>query len=119
MSKTRLLLCSLFTTASLPVWATTGFLESESTQGFSKVCFYDVLGEIHSLNLGSTDLCPLTYEFDITPKLQQPNPEANKTGFFKEEKTQGFSKLCSYDVLGDTYVLTIGSTEICPQTYKF
>ncbi|GAM71439.1 hypothetical protein JCM19236_6397 [Vibrio sp. JCM 19236] len=78
-----------------------------------------MLGEIHSLNLGSTDLCPLTYEFDITPKLQQPSPEANKTGFFKEEKTQGFSKLCSYDVLGDTYVLTIGSTEICPQTYKF
>ncbi|WP_261837161.1 hypothetical protein [Vibrio ishigakensis] len=119
MSKTRLLLLSAFAAYALPASATTGFLESESTQGFSKVCFYDVLGEIHSLNLGSTDLCPLTHEFEITPKLQQPSSDANKTGFFKEEKTQGFSKLCSYDVLGDTYVLTIGSTEICPQTYKF
>ncbi|GEA60233.1 hypothetical protein [Vibrio comitans] len=99
--------------------ATTGFLQSEESQAFVKVCFYDVLGETHSLNIGATELCPLTSDFDVTPKLQPPTEDAQKTGFFKQEQTSGFSKLCSYDVLGETYVLTIGSTEICPLTYKF
>ncbi|MEZ9133681.1 hypothetical protein [Vibrio breoganii] len=99
--------------------ATAGFLQNEESQAFVKVCFYDVLGETHSLNIGATDLCPLTHEFDVTPKLQPPTENAQKTGFFKQEQTSGFSKLCSYDMLGEVYVLTIGSTEICPLTYKF
>lgn len=99
--------------------ATTGFLQSEESQAFVKVCFYDVLGETHSLNIGATELCPLSSDFDVTPKLQPSTEDAQKTGFFKQEQTSGFSKLCSYDVLGETYVLTIGSTEICPLTYKF
>ncbi|GEM78077.1 hypothetical protein [Vibrio superstes] len=99
--------------------ATTGFLQSEESQAFAKVCFYDVLGETHSLNIGATDLCLLTHDFDVTPKLQPPTENAQKTGFFKQEQASGFSKLCSYDVLGEVYVLTIGGTEICPLTYKF
>ncbi|MEZ9784876.1 hypothetical protein AB4402_11610 [Vibrio breoganii] len=108
-----------FLLAPTSAQATAGFLQNEESQAFVKVCFYDVLGETHSLNIGATDLCPLTHDFDVTPKLQPPTENAQKTGFFKQEQTSGFSKLCSYDVLGEVYVLTIGSTEICPLTYKF
>ncbi|WP_261817838.1 hypothetical protein [Vibrio gallicus] len=119
MHKIRLALLLVLGAFSLPSQATTGFLDSESSQGFSKVCFYDVLGDTHALNLKSTDICPLTHEFELTPKLQPAAPEAQKTGFFKREKIEGFNKLCYYDVLGESYILNIGSTEICPLTYKF
>ncbi|GAD90221.1 hypothetical protein VHA01S_037_00090 [Vibrio halioticoli NBRC 102217] len=112
-------LVMLFVLLSTNAQAATGFLKSKDTQAFTQVCYYDVLGDTHSLNIKSTDLCPLTYEFDTLPKLSKPAPSAKKTGFFKHDETSGFSRLCSYDVLGDTYVLTIGSTEICPLTYQF
>ncbi|WP_261875095.1 hypothetical protein [Vibrio rarus] len=113
---TSVVVMGLFSASAL---ATTGFLKSKDVQAFSQVCYYDVLGELHSLNIKSTDICPLSYDFNIVPKLSKPEPEANKTGFFKHDQTSGFSKLCTYDVLGDSYVITIGSTEICPLTYKF
>ncbi|CAM4053858.1 hypothetical protein [Vibrio neonatus] len=113
------ILVMLFVLLSANAQAATGFLKSKDTQAFTQVCYYDVLGDTHSLNIKSTDLCPLTYEFDTLPKLSKPAPSAKKTGFFKDDETSGFSRLCSYDVLGDTYVLTIGSTEICPLTYQF
>ncbi|OBT15561.1 hypothetical protein A9264_12910 [Vibrio sp. UCD-FRSSP16_10] len=101
------------------VLASTGFLKSNDVQGFNQTCYYDVLGELHSLNINSTDICPLSHEFDLQPKLKKPASDAQKTGFFKHDTTSGFSKLCTYDVLGESYVITIGSTEICPLTYKF
>ncbi|GAD80191.1 hypothetical protein [Vibrio ezurae] len=99
--------------------AATGFLKSKNTQAFTTVCYYDVLGDTHSLNIEATGICPLTYEFDVTPTLKHPAQNASKTGFFKRDETSGFSKLCYYDVLGELNVITIGSTEICPLTYQF
>jgi hypothetical protein len=43
--------------------ATMGFLKGEKESGMNKICFYDVLGSTHSLNVKSYELCPLTYDF--------------------------------------------------------
>ena len=54
-----LILLLAFTNA----YATTGFLIGEQTSGMNKICYYDVLGSTHSLNISSVGLCPLTAEF--------------------------------------------------------
>jgi hypothetical protein len=41
------------------------------------------------------------------------------TGFLvKEIKTNGFTKHCVYDYLGNTYIVTIQSTRICKLTIE-
>lgn len=41
------------------------------------------------------------------------------TGFFKGERRDGMSKVCYYDVLGQTYMLNMAVTDTCPLTYNF
>ena len=42
-------------------YQTTCFLETESTEGFNKICIYDCVGTPYAINLDSpTKLCPLT-----------------------------------------------------------
>lgn len=43
--------------------SSTGFLSHESENGFSKICYYDVLGDTKALNRSSTDICPLSHKF--------------------------------------------------------
>ena len=38
----------------------TGYLESEYTQGFNKVCVYDRMGSVDTKVISSMSLCPLT-----------------------------------------------------------
>ena len=42
-----------------------GFLISDKTEtiGFNKVCYYDAMGSIYTLNVGSAEICPITQEF--------------------------------------------------------
>ncbi len=101
--------------------ATTGFFVSERTQGLSKLCFYNVLDEIYTISVSAASLCPLSYDFTTSP----PNPTVNtppsggKTGFLRGERTQGLSKICFYDVLGETYTISVGAASLCPLTYRF
>ncbi len=116
----------MFLALSIGGWASnanaaTGFLKGEMNQGLSKVCFYDVLGETHTLNIPSTKLCPLSYQFEVIPRVpaQPPAGSFGKTGFLKGEQRQGLTKICYYDVLGEIYMITISSVTLCPLTYKF
>ena len=43
--------------------AATGFLSGERISGMNKICYYNVLGSTYTLNIGMTDLCPLSYDF--------------------------------------------------------
>ena len=103
--------------------ATTGFLKGERTDGMSKVCYYDVLGERYELNLRAVDICPLSYDFQVAPRPpQQQNYNADpggKTGFLKGHQTRGMSQVCYYDVLGETREVTISAASICPLSMKF
>ena len=38
----------------------TGYLESEYTQGFNKVCVYNRMGSVDTKVISSVSLCPLT-----------------------------------------------------------
>ena|SRR5690554_2938845 len=99
----------------------TGFLKGERTQGMSKICFYDVLGDTHTINISSVSLCPQTREFNVSPNFQRQRgfDSGGKLGFLVGERTQNLSKICYYDVLGETYALTIGAVQICPQSHRF
>ena len=44
-------------------YATTGFLSGEQTSGMNKICYYDVLGSTHTLNIESYAICPVTANF--------------------------------------------------------
>jgi len=117
--------------------AATGFLKGETTEGFNKVCYYDVLGDTHTKNVSSVSICPLSISVNrsIQPTLiQKPksygSPLGNqiiqpqsfstkKTGFLSGERSSGFNKICFYDVLGTTYTLNKSSVSICPLTAKF
>lgn len=38
-----------------------GFYTSEYTQGFNKVCVYDRVGNVDTLVVSATSICPLSY----------------------------------------------------------
>lgn len=108
--------------ASSDTSAAVGFLKGERPQGLSKICFYDVLGETHTLNVSSVSLCPLNHNFEIMPKVPDQSNSGSyggKTGFLKGERMQGMSKICFYDVLGESYALTISSVSLCPLSRRF
>ena len=37
-----------------------GFKTGETISGFNKICYYNKLGSVYTLNIPSTSLCPLT-----------------------------------------------------------
>ena len=37
-----------------------GFFSGERISGFNKICFYNKLGSVYTINIPSTSLCPLT-----------------------------------------------------------
>lgn len=55
---------SSFSRAASPYSPTKkGILSSEAVSGLNKVCYYDVVGDIHAKNIGSSEICPLTADF--------------------------------------------------------
>ena len=61
--KKILITISIVTLSINSVYATTGFLSGEQTSGMNKICYYDVLGSTHTLNVASYEICPVTAEF--------------------------------------------------------
>lgn len=39
---------------------TTCFFKREETSGMNKICYYDCLGSLTAITIGSAQLCPLT-----------------------------------------------------------
>ena len=37
-----------------------GFKTGEAISGFNKICYYNKLGSVYTINIPSTSLCPLT-----------------------------------------------------------
>ena len=56
---TMLIIATFITTAH----GAYGFLTGESTSGMNKICYYDVLGSTHTLNVASYEVCPVSHEF--------------------------------------------------------
>jgi len=48
---------------SSPAFAALGFLKGERISGMNKICYYNVLGSTYTLNVGLSDMCPVSYEF--------------------------------------------------------
>lgn len=58
-----LLILTMLGFISGTAFASTGFLKREEVSGMNKICYYDVLGSIHTLNVAPYSLCPQTYNF--------------------------------------------------------
>jgi hypothetical protein len=48
----------------ITIGGATGFKQGEYQDGMTKVCVYSVLGNQRLLRVDSTDLCPLSYDFE-------------------------------------------------------
>jgi hypothetical protein len=38
------------------------FFKGEQVSGFNKICYYDCLGSLTAITIGSVQLCPLTIQ---------------------------------------------------------
>jgi len=108
---------------STPGIAAVGFLKSERTTPFNKICVYDVLGSAHEINVSSVDLCPLAIDVDLPAPAPTEQDEVDSriqlTGKLIGERVSGMNRICTYEVLGDTYTYTINGISLCPLTRKF
>ena len=80
--------------------------------GLFHLCQYSD-GKVYSFN--ATQLCPLQISQDGT----QTSGTVGPVGFKAGEYMDGMTKVCVYNVLGNTKAVRVGGTEICPQTYQF
>lgn len=65
MKKIKLTVFILTIAASAASYAycKTGFFTGEQISGMNKICFYDVLGSTMTINISTTNICPVTYQF--------------------------------------------------------
>jgi hypothetical protein len=61
----KVILVTLVVLYSQVILAATGHLSGEQVSGTNKICYYNVMGSTHSINVSTVTLCPLTYEFKI------------------------------------------------------
>jgi hypothetical protein len=116
MKRSLLIAVALAILGISPVFGATGFLRGQVVSGLNKACYYDVLGSPYTVNIGATQLCPITIEAPNpapNPSMPHPLPQ-QRTGFLKGERTSGMNKICFYDILGQMYTLTISAVGICP-----
>ena len=80
-------------------------------EGFQRNCQYSN-GKVYAVN--STKMCPLS--------IQEEGylPQNSKTtGFKAGEYSDGLTKVCVYNVLGNQRAIRLNNTELCPLTYDF
>ena len=87
----------------------------------------DVIGGAQRMQCGYSAIEP-TPPPDFTPNSipappyvspVTPNNAPFQMGFYKGESTQGLSRICYYNVLGDTRAITISSSGTCAPTFRF
>jgi hypothetical protein len=72
-------------------------------------CLYSD-GKVYTFN--ATELCEMSIE-GSAPGM------GRGTGFLKGEYQDGMTKVCVYDVLGETKAIRIGGVALCPLTSNF
>jgi hypothetical protein len=99
---------------AVPAQAMTYFLTNDlGISGFQHVCEYSD-GKTYSVN--STQLCPMSVSVD---GIDSPAGSPGMTGFKSGEYRDGMTKVCVYNVMGNTRSLRVGGVELCPLTYDF
>jgi hypothetical protein len=78
-------------------------------KGVMRYCQYSN-GKVYAVN--AVDICKISIE-DSAPGFGRGQ------GFLKGEYQDGMTKVCIYDVLGETKSLRVGGTTICPAAPKF
>jgi len=101
----------LGTLVTLPANAMTFYLSQDmGVHGLVRVCKYSN-GKLYSYN--ATTLCPQSVEEDGPPTT------GHAVGYKSGEYQDGMTKVCVYDVMGNTRSVRIGGTELCPLNYEF
>lgn len=101
--------------AAFPAWGLTYYLSQDlGVHGLFHVCKYSN-GKLYSFN--ATELCPTQVEDEGPPAGSYSPP--SRTGFKTGEYMDGMTKVCVYNVLGNTEAIRIGGTELCPLSHNF
>jgi hypothetical protein len=82
--------------------------------GMYHLCRY-TNGQVYSYN--ATQLCPLSVSDNVNGPSMPNAPR--KTGFKTGEYMDGMTKVCVYNVLGQTAAIRIGAVALCPLSHEF
>ena len=101
-------------TASVDAYGSAGLQSQEVVNGSNRYCRYSD-GSVLTVN--SIDSCPIDNSSVSSDGSSSSNVKNNNVGFgsLNGQKVDGSNRYCLYT---DGTVLTIGSTEICPNTNK-
>lgn len=109
MKSIGLLFCLMC--AAIPVAAqATAFKTGEVENGNTKDCFYEWAGRSYVYTVASYGICPLS----VTVSTAPPPPPVSGTAYKVGEVLRGAVKDCYYSYLGNQYVKTVASYELCP-----
>jgi hypothetical protein len=95
----------------LPGTAAAQFKTGEQMVGNVKECYYSYLGKTYVHTVAAYGICPLSVSVNPTPTLPAPS---GMTAFKTGENLRGGVKDCYYRALGQGYILTVASYEMCP-----
>ncbi|WP_126419514.1 hypothetical protein [Asticcacaulis excentricus] len=102
---------SLLTGIATPASAMTYFLVRDlGVKDNMRRCLYSN-NEIYAYN--STEICPLQIEDDSIKSNR------SQKGFYKGEYPDGMTKVCVYDVMGETRSIRINGIKLCPMQAEF
>jgi len=96
--------------------AGTAFYTGERIGGLTKVCFYDYMGEVYTLNARAVEICPLTVR--VGDGLFEPPVSRSGVAFLIGERSGSMLKTCFYDYLGDVVARTVKMWQVCPVTIQ-
>jgi hypothetical protein len=100
---------------AIPAWGLDYYLQQDlGVQGLFHLCRYSN-GKVYSFN--ATTLCPLQVQDNGPPAFAGSPPQ--RVGFKAGEYMDGMTKVCVYNVLGDSQAIRIGAVELCPLTHNF
>lgn len=89
------------------------FEKDLGVEGFIRHCQYSN-DQVYTVQ--STDICPMSVRDE---GISSYGGNSRYVGFSKGDYLEGMSKICVYDVLGDTQHVRFDATDICPPTYEF
>jgi hypothetical protein len=106
--KWALIACALLT---LPGIVEAQYKTGEQVVGNVKECYYSYLGKTYVQTVASYGICPISVSVNPAPTLPPPS---GVTAFKTGENHRGAVKDCYYAALGQSYILTVASYELCP-----
>ena len=106
--------------AATPALAISSYLTDD--QGVKNGQHYCKYGNGKVYTFSATSLCPLSVKEDApqpAEKSREKPQMGGNTGFYKDEYIDDMTKVCVYNVIGQSRSIRIKRIDLCPMQYDF